>query len=617
VTLTTMRLATGAGIVAAAAATVPAAPSAPPQWLRLDTPGFVVIGDAGEKRLQAIAADLERFREALSKMLRQGAKSSAVPTVVISFAQEKGLEPLAPVYLGKAVLVAGLMLASPDIHYIALSSQGDREERLQTIFHEYAHAIIASDSPRLPLWLNEGLAELYSTFTLRDRGRGALLGRVKVPYLELLQTKLPFPVADLMKVDRTSPLYNERERMSMFYAQSWGLAHMLLMGDAERGSMLTGFVQAVASGATPQDAWRKLSGGQQSIENAFRRYVSRDRFNVFQFRFDTAVAADRAVATPLGESEADAFLGDFLVRQRRFEDAAPYLERAATRSPTRLAAAALKIARAANSSTPRAVRPNAAATDIEPAEARSTDWLTEYYVGAAALSALREDGNPADAPELLAARTALDFVLRERPELANAWKMSAVRFLLENKDIAEARNAIRRARELAPGREDYALVHAETLARLGEFERARSVLGPLLAPTGEPELREQARTQMTRILALAALPPSLRDSAVQGKAIPILRQLKPGERREEGLFEKLECGLQSGVAYVRFGDRVARFRAMMESVTLISYRHDDAGEPIRCGLRTPADQVLVTWKDDAASKGDVDGILVALEFLPR
>jgi hypothetical protein len=95
------------------------------------------------------------------------------------------------------------------------------------------------------------------------------------------------------------------------------------------------------------------------------------------------------------------------------------------------------------------------------------------------------------------------------------------------------------------------------------------------------------------------------------------RQLKPGERREEGLFEKLECGLQSGVAYVRLGDRVARFTAIMENVTLITYRDDGAGEPIRCGLRTPADQVLVTWRDDAASKGDADGILVALEFLPR
>lgn len=91
-TLITLRLAAGAGLVAAATATAPAAPSAAPQWLRLDTPGFVVIGEAGEKRLQAIADDLERFPDALSKMLRQGATSSAVPRVVIAFAQDKGLE---------------------------------------------------------------------------------------------------------------------------------------------------------------------------------------------------------------------------------------------------------------------------------------------------------------------------------------------------------------------------------------------------------------------------------------------------------------------------------------------------------------------------------------------
>jgi tetratricopeptide (TPR) repeat protein len=600
-------LAAAAGLAAPVMATTPIAGSNGRAWLRLDTPGFVVIGDAGEKRLQAIAADLERFREALSKMLPEGATSSAVPMVVIAFGRDKGLEPLAPLYQGKPVEIGGLMLDAPDIQYIALSAQGDRDDRLQIVFHEYAHTIIANDSARLPLWLNEGLAELYSTFTLRDRGREGVLGRVKLPYLELLKQKLPLPMADLMKVDRTSPLYNERERMSVFYAQSWALVHMLLMGDAERGPILTGFVRAVAGGRTPQDAWRQLSGGKESIENAFERYISRDRFNVFQFRFDTAVAAERARAAPVATSEVDAFLGDFLVRQRRFDDAAPYLERAIAQPQSRLAAAALKTARSAT---------KAATPAIDPVEGRPEDWLTEYYVAAAALSAVRGDANPSDASELLAARTALEHVLRERPALANAWKMSAVRSLLENKDVGDARAAIKRARQLAPGRDDYALVHAETLARLGEFDLARSVLGPLMAPTSESALRDQARTQMTRILTLAALPPSLRESAAQGRSIPQIRQLRPGERRDEGLFERLECGIGL-LAHIRLGDRVARFRARVSGdVELITYRKDDAG-PLGCGVRTPPDRVLVTWRDDQSPGLEADGMLVALELLPR
>lgn len=622
----TIRLAAGASLVAAVAVVAPAVLSAAATWLRLDTPAFVVIGDAGEKRLQSIATDLERFREALSRMLREGATSSAVPTVVIAFAKDKGLEPFAPLYQGKPVKVGGLMLASSDVNYIALSAQGDPEDRLQTIFHEYAHAIIANDSPGLPLWLNEGLADLYSTFTLRDGGRAAVIGRVKLPYLQLLNQSLPFPVADLIKVDRTSPLYNERERSSVFYAQSWALVHMLLMGDTDRGSMLTPFIRAVASGVTPQEAWRQLSGGQQSIESAFREYVSRDRYNTFHVRFDKAIAATRAAATPLGESEVDAFLGDFLVRQRRFEEAAAHLERAVARPRARLAAAALTMARAAQGpSTPLRAGPSpslgagttaGAPPAIEPGEARSDDWLTEYFVAAAALSALRADANRADAPELLAARIALRHVLHERPTLANAWKMSAVLILIENKDIGEARQSIQRARELAPGREDYALVHAEALARLGEFDLARSVLGPVLA-SSQPDLREHARTQMTRIVALAALPPTLRDRAARGEKVPVLRQLQPGERREEGFFERLDCDPYGALAHIRLGDRVARFRARgMSDVSLITYR-DDAGGPVSCGVRTPADHVLVTWTTDTSSGADSDGILVALEFLPR
>ena len=37
------------------------------------------------------------------------------------------------------------------------------------------------------------------------------------------------PVAQLLAVDETSALYNEGERRSIFYAESWALTHYLLM----------------------------------------------------------------------------------------------------------------------------------------------------------------------------------------------------------------------------------------------------------------------------------------------------------------------------------------------------------------------------------------------------
>jgi hypothetical protein len=207
-------------------------------------------------------------------------------------------------------------------------------------------------------------------------------------------------------------------------------------------------------------------------------------------------------------------------------------------------------------------------------------------------------------------------VRRERPALANIWKMLAVALLSDNRDSAEARAAVKHARELAPGREDYALVHAEALARLGEFDLARSVLGPLLA-SRSPRMRQHARDQMKYILAIAALPPGLRDDAVRSGRIPVLRQLEPGERRDEGFLERIECDADGVSAHVRLADRVVRFRARrFEDVRLIAHHEDLKGALLTCGDRTPADRVLVTWREHEQARDESSGILVAIELLP-
>ena len=38
------------------------------------------------------------------------------------------------------------------------------------------------------------------------------------------------PLQTLLTVDHDSPLYNEGNRRSTFYAQSWALTHLILLG---------------------------------------------------------------------------------------------------------------------------------------------------------------------------------------------------------------------------------------------------------------------------------------------------------------------------------------------------------------------------------------------------
>jgi hypothetical protein len=94
------------------------------EWRRLDSPNFVVVGDAGAGALRDIAVKFEGFRETLSRVLTNRVTSTAVPTIVIVFDSDKAFTPFKPKYEGKAIELAGLFLGRPDVNYIALTTSG-------------------------------------------------------------------------------------------------------------------------------------------------------------------------------------------------------------------------------------------------------------------------------------------------------------------------------------------------------------------------------------------------------------------------------------------------------------------------------------------------------------
>ncbi len=213
-------------LLAVALALLAAAPCAA-EWRRLDSPNFVIVGDVGAGTLRDIAIRFEGFRETLSRVLTDRVTSTAVPTIVIVFPSDKAFTPFKPKYQGKPIELAGLFLSRGDVNYIALVSTGG-EETMRVVFHEYAHLIISNVARNIPIWLNEGLAEYYSTYRMEAGGREAVLGAAIPSHLMLLNDATPMPLAELLAVTEDSPMYNEGSRRSVFYAQSWALAHMLL-----------------------------------------------------------------------------------------------------------------------------------------------------------------------------------------------------------------------------------------------------------------------------------------------------------------------------------------------------------------------------------------------------
>src|SRR5262249_53294817 len=152
-----------------------------------------------------------------------------------------------------------------DENVVALAME-DRAQALRTTFHEYAHILMSNLTWDMPAWANEGLAEYYSTFTLSSNGREGTLGGLLPAHLDLLRGQKLLDLPQLLAVTVDSPLYNEGNRRSVFYAESWALVHMLLSGTPDRSAELLTYIRAASAGVPAERAWRDAFGPFDAIQ---------------------------------------------------------------------------------------------------------------------------------------------------------------------------------------------------------------------------------------------------------------------------------------------------------------------------------------------------------------
>src|SRR5215213_5372676 len=205
----------------------------PPQtrdtWRSVRTNNLLVIGNADADKLRQVAAWLEFFHSAFARLVSRNVLNSSVPTTVIIFRDDASFTPFKPLYQGRPVNVSGFFQAGEDVNYIAISLDPRDKDQFSTAFHEYVNLHIKDNIPGAPLWLNEGLAELYGS--LQFSGNDALLGAPLFHYLRLLREQELLPLKTLFSIGIDSPHYNEQDKTGIFYGQSWALVHYLMLGD--------------------------------------------------------------------------------------------------------------------------------------------------------------------------------------------------------------------------------------------------------------------------------------------------------------------------------------------------------------------------------------------------
>ncbi len=255
---------------------------AAPQWRVLETPRFTVVSQISEKETRAWAEEFNQFIEALKGVLAVNDQFLPKLTVVF-FAREEDFGDYRPIGKNGKVQdwVSGYFSRQETWGVIGMADRLEDESMRRTIFHEGVHWFVSADQRRYPMWFNEGLAEVFSTFSLSN-GK-VEWGTAIAARVDSLRRQKLLPLNQLLYVSQSDKLFNESDRTGLFYSESWLFVHYLIFGQRKEGrGSLNDFLTAFYSGQSTEEAFQKVFGMDfAAMESALDDYLSGGRYRVF------------------------------------------------------------------------------------------------------------------------------------------------------------------------------------------------------------------------------------------------------------------------------------------------------------------------------------------------
>src|SRR5215469_11807902 len=264
-------------------------------WFVVSTAHFNVFSCGDTTDTYRLVGRLEQFRRAYALLAGKNATASP-PIIVMAFPDHGSMMPFLPLYQGQPGNIAGFFTRGSDENLIVLSLPNADTPDMDVIFHEYAHLLFRHNDGIWPLWLKEGMAEIYSTFD--TQGNAVAIARPIDRHLHTLSDEQLMPLHELFGVGRDSAQYNEASRQGMFYAESWLLTDYLMTGDNRiLRSRFPRYTELLNEGQTSEQAFTNAMGvSLKAMEAELHRYAQAGNYHPIVLRVSQNLSAPLKVS---------------------------------------------------------------------------------------------------------------------------------------------------------------------------------------------------------------------------------------------------------------------------------------------------------------------------------
>jgi Tfp pilus assembly protein PilF len=453
--------------------------SAKDAWIEVQSPHFKVVSNAGENEARKIADQFEQFREVFHSSFPKLRVDLGKPLVILAVKNEDTLKLLLPAYweVKGRLHPAGLFAPGEARHYVAVRTNIETDNPYQVVYHEYTHAIMNLNFQGLPIWLGEGLAEYFGNSTIHEKE--VEIGKIAPYHLEVLQTTRLIPIDVLMQADATSPYYNEQNRASVFYAESWAIVHYLLMDPtARKRQLLTTFLAAWDATGNQVEAATKTFGDLKKFSSAMEGYARQQTFYVGHVPTTIRGNSKSYSSRSLSPGEVSAEEALFYLQTQRPKEARAATDEALQADPKiALAHEASGLIAYQDRDFPTAEKEFARSIELSP-----TSYVSYFFEAQARLR-----GGRTEFEELPEITETLEKAIALNPQFAAAYATLANFYAMHPETRDKALAMSKKAIELEPGNLAYTTSYGFVLLNLGKTGEAKALAARLKAAARTPQ----------------------------------------------------------------------------------------------------------------------------------